>query len=119
MEELRAGAQATQEESTACSDQLANAQREMEELRASSQATQPELGACSDQLSEAECEMEEVRAIIQAQNEKLGDASQVIDELTEQYWQSNALRDNLTEEFINSKTRMETKISHQQDRSES
>jgi chromosome segregation ATPase len=115
MEELGVRTQATQEESAACSDQLANVQREIKELRASNQTTQAELGACSDQLIEAEREMEELRAIIQAKDQELGDASQAIDALTEEYWQSNALRDNLTEELMNSKTRMETKISHQQE----
>jgi hypothetical protein len=67
------------------------------------------------QLIEAEREMEELRAIIQATDEELGGASQAIDVLTEQYWQSNALRDNLAEELMNSKTRMETKMPYQQE----
>jgi hypothetical protein len=59
--------------------------------------------------------MKELRAIIQVRDQELGDASQAIDALTEQYWQSNALRDNVTEELMNSKTRMQTKMSHQQE----
>jgi hypothetical protein len=64
-------------------------------------------------------EMEELRAIIQAKDQELGDASQAIDALTEQYWQSNALRDNMTEELMSSKTRWRRKYLTSKSRSES
>jgi hypothetical protein len=89
------------------------------ELQASTQATQAELGACRSKLIESERKMEELRAIIRAKGQESGDASQEIDALAKQCWQSNALRNNLAEELINSKTRMETKICTSKSRSES